>query len=130
MPRGPACLQYAVQNGTGRRMLLLLALDYRSAVHAPQINERAGCVSSQFTCYRNNAGLEPELTQLRFGCYWFGGQRMAESRWVLPAFGGRPDLCSSTRHLHPDFHALVNHSLISLNKVLLLEQIDSENVRG
>lgn len=55
---------------------------------------------------------------------------MAESRWVLPAFGGRPDLCSSTRHLHSDFHALVNHSLISLNKVLLLEQIDSENVRG
>lgn len=48
-------------------MLLLLALGYRSAVRAPQINERAGCVSSQFTCYRNNAGLEPELTQLRFG---------------------------------------------------------------
>lgn len=29
-----------------------------------------------------------------------------------------------------DFHALVDRSLTSLNKVLLLEQMDSENVRG
>lgn len=36
-------------------------------VHAPQINEWARCMSSQFTCYRNNTGLAPELTQLRFG---------------------------------------------------------------
>lgn len=41
----------------GRRMLLLLALGYGSAVHAPQINEWSGCMSSQFMCNRNNTGL-------------------------------------------------------------------------
>lgn len=72
--------------------MLLLALGYQSAVHTPQINEWAGCMSSQFTCYRNNTGLEPELTQLRFGMQL----SLTEGRWqslvrlYLPL--GKPDL--------------------------------------
>lgn len=110
MPRGPVCRQYPAWNGTGGRALLLLALGHQSAVHTPQINERVGCMSSQFTCYRNNAGLEPELTQLRFGMWLI----WREGRWqglvgldlLLEA-----DLIYSSIHLlHSIFPALVGRS--------------------
>lgn len=123
-PEGSARLQYLARNGTGGRTLLLLALGYRSAVHAPQINGWAGCVSSQFTCYRNNAGLEPELTQLRFGMQLVlregGWQSLV--RLYLPLEANL--IYSSIHLLHSSFPALVGHSPTPLHKVLLLEQID------
>lgn len=129
-PEGPACLRYLAQNGTGGRTLLLLALGYRSAVHAPQINEWAGCVSSQFTCYRNNTGLEPELTELRFGMQLIlregGWQTLV--RLYLPLEANL--IYSSIHLLLSNFPALVGHSPTPLHKVLLVEQIDSEKVKG
>lgn len=110
MPGGPARHRHPAWNGTGGRALLLLALGHQSAVHTPQINERAGCMSSQFTCYRNNIGLEPELTQLRFGMWliWREGrwQGLAGLYLLLEA-----NLIYSSIHLpHSNFPAVVGHS--------------------
>lgn len=123
-PEGPARPWYPAKNGTGRRPLLLLALGYGSAVHAPQINEWSGCVSSQFTCNRNNTGLEPGLAQLRFGMQLIlregGWQSLVRLYLLLEA-----NLIYSSIHLlHSNFLALVDHSPAVIHKVLLLEHRD------